>query len=67
MQIQVSDNGSGIAKKDLPKVFNRFDRIAHDGKDVVGRDSRDRDALRLHIGGAAKTNVASKPAFQQFS
>lgn len=28
--VQVSDNGSGIAKKDLPKVFNRFDRIAHD-------------------------------------
>ncbi|HET9458648.1 MAG TPA: PAS-domain containing protein [Sphingomicrobium sp.] len=29
--IQISDNGAGIAKKDLPRVFNRFDRIAHDG------------------------------------
>lgn len=29
--VQISDNGAGIAKKDLPRVFNRFDRIAHDG------------------------------------
>jgi signal transduction histidine kinase len=28
--IQISDNGAGIAKKDLPRVFNRFDRIGHD-------------------------------------
>jgi signal transduction histidine kinase len=28
--IQVSDNGAGISKKDLPKVFNRFDRVTHD-------------------------------------
>ncbi len=25
--IQISDNGAGIAKKDLPKVFNRFDTV----------------------------------------
>ena len=28
--VQISDNGAGIAKKDLPRVFNRFDRIAHE-------------------------------------
>jgi len=29
--VQISDNGPGIAKKDQPRVFNRFDRIAHEG------------------------------------
>lgn len=29
--IQISDNGSGIAKKDIPRVFNRFDRITQNG------------------------------------
>ena len=28
--VQISDNGAGIAKRDLPRVFSRFDRIAHD-------------------------------------
>lgn len=28
--VQISDNGPGIAKKDLPRVFNRFDRVNHD-------------------------------------
>ena len=28
--VQISDNGAGIAKKDLPRVFSRFDRIPHD-------------------------------------
>ena len=28
--VQVSDTGAGIAKKDLPRVFNRFDRVTHD-------------------------------------
>jgi signal transduction histidine kinase len=28
--IQISDNGPGIAKKDQPRVFNRFDRVPHD-------------------------------------
>ena len=29
--IQIGDNGSGIAKKDLPRVFNRFERISQNG------------------------------------
>ncbi|MEJ7776410.1 MAG: PAS-domain containing protein [Sphingomicrobium sp.] len=29
--IQISDNGAGIAKKDQPRVFNRFDRVLEDG------------------------------------
>jgi signal transduction histidine kinase len=29
--VQISDNGAGIAKKDLPRVFNRFDRVREDG------------------------------------
>jgi signal transduction histidine kinase len=29
--IRISDNGSGIATKDLPRVFNRFDRVAEAG------------------------------------
>ncbi len=29
--IEISDNGAGIAKKDLPRVFNRFDRVREDG------------------------------------
>jgi len=29
--IQISDNGSGIAAKDLPRVFNRFDRVEEAG------------------------------------
>ena len=29
--VQISDNGAGIAKKDLPRVFNRFDRVLEDG------------------------------------
>ncbi|QNM83945.1 PAS-domain containing protein [Sphingomonas sabuli] len=28
--ILISDNGAGIAKKDLPRAFNRFDRITAD-------------------------------------
>ncbi len=28
--IQISDNGPGIAKKDQPRVFNRFDRVSPD-------------------------------------
>jgi signal transduction histidine kinase len=28
--VQISDNGPGIAKKDQPRVFNRFDRVSHD-------------------------------------
>jgi signal transduction histidine kinase len=29
--IRISDNGSGIAAKDLPRVFNRFDRVVEAG------------------------------------
>lgn len=29
--IRISDNGSGIATKDLPRVFNRFDRVVEAG------------------------------------
>ncbi len=29
--IRISDNGPGIAAKDLPRVFNRFDRVVEEG------------------------------------
>jgi signal transduction histidine kinase len=29
--IRISDNGSGIDAEDLPRVFNRFDRVAEAG------------------------------------
>jgi signal transduction histidine kinase/PAS domain-containing protein len=29
--IRISDNGSGIAKEDIPRVFNRFDRVQEAG------------------------------------
>ena len=29
--IRISDNGSGIAKEDIPRVFNRFDRVVEAG------------------------------------
>jgi signal transduction histidine kinase/PAS domain-containing protein len=29
--IRISDNGSGISKEDLPRVFNRFDRVEEAG------------------------------------
>jgi signal transduction histidine kinase len=29
--IRISDNGSGIAAEDIPRVFNRFDRVAEAG------------------------------------
>jgi signal transduction histidine kinase len=29
--VRISDNGSGIAAKDLPRVFNRFDRVVEAG------------------------------------
>jgi signal transduction histidine kinase len=37
--IEISDNGAGIAKKDLPRVFNRFDRVGRDnvrGEEALG-------------------------------
>ncbi len=29
--IRITDNGSGIAKEDIPRVFNRFDRVVEAG------------------------------------
>ncbi|HEX6740827.1 MAG TPA: ATP-binding protein [Sphingomicrobium sp.] len=29
--IRISDNGSGISAKDVPRVFNRFDRVVEEG------------------------------------
>jgi len=29
--IEISDNGTGIAAKDVPRVFNRFDRVVEEG------------------------------------
>ena len=29
--IRIRDNGSGISAKDLPRVFNRFDRVVEAG------------------------------------
>jgi signal transduction histidine kinase len=29
--VRISDNGSGIAKEDIPRVFNRFDRVQEAG------------------------------------
>ena len=29
--IRITDNGSGIAEEDLPRVFNRFDRVVEAG------------------------------------
>ena len=29
--IRIADNGSGIGAKDLPRVFNRFDRVVEEG------------------------------------
>lgn len=37
--IEISDNGAGIAKKDVPRVFNRFDRVGRDnvrGEEALG-------------------------------